>query len=177
MVQKLSPTEAVAALIALSVVEHTNSDGVAIVVELGDKRATITDTGRGMKVAPDAGEAISHAEKGLTSVFPVVPDDPDIERLLNELVWGDQGSLGPAAANAACVEFRFTSRRCGEEWTQVYRSGTSMGPPQRVGPTDATGTTVDLTTTGPINYEAIHTLAEQLRTALEGLRLTVVAEA
>lgn len=142
-------------------------------VELGH-RAAIVDTGRGMKITPDPGDSISHAEKALTSTSPILPTDPQVEAVLKELVWGERGSLGPAIANAACAELRISSRRDGQEWTQAYTSGVPTGPPRRVGSAGAPGTTVWLTTTEPIDHETIQALASQLRTKIVGLRLTVV---
>ncbi|MEM9564624.1 MAG: hypothetical protein AAGA93_18530, partial [Actinomycetota bacterium] len=83
---ELSPAEVVIELIALIVVEHTNTEDLSISVELGDRQVTISDTGRGMKITPDEGDTVSHAEKALTSIYPVLPTDPDVEQLLTELV-------------------------------------------------------------------------------------------
>lgn len=160
---------------AMSVIEHTNANGLSIDVELSEHSATITDTGRGMKISPDEGESVSHAEKALTRTFPVVASDPKVEAVLRELVWGSRGCSGPSEANIACPELRLFSRRAGEEWTQSYVYGVPVGPPRRLGTTDRTGTTLQLRTSGPIDIEVIGALANGLREKIEGLDLTVIA--
>ena len=160
---------------AMSVIEHTNANGLSIDVEVGEQNATITDNGRGMKISPDDGESVSHAEKALTTRFPVIASDPEIEAVLRELVWGSQGCDGPSEANTACPELRLFSRRDGEEWTQSYAYGVPVSPPRRVGTTDRAGTTLQLATSGPIDIKAIGALASQLRNRIEGLDLAIVA--
>jgi DNA gyrase/topoisomerase IV subunit B len=169
-----SPTEVVGQLMAMSVIEHTNSHGLSIHMELGEQAATITDTGRGMKISPDDGESVSHAEKALTTPFPVVASDPVVEMALRDLVWGQQGSSGPWKANAACPELRLVSRRDGEEWAQRYVYGVPAGPAQRVGSAEGTGTILELKTDGPIDNGTIRSLADELNARIDGLDLVVI---
>ncbi len=165
----LTPTEVCAELLALSVVEFSHTPGIAIAVALRGAEGTTNDTGRGMKLAPDEGDDIPHAERALTSVYPCLPATPEIATVLRELVWGDRDSQGPALANHACPSLQYTSRRRGEVWTQSYRYGAPLGPPTSLGSTDTTGTTIQFTTEGPIDADAIARLVAALRSRIEGL--------
>lgn len=118
MSDRLTPDEVVAELVALAVVEHSHTPGVAIEVHVDGATVTVTDTGRGMQLASDPGDDISHAQRALTSPYPCEPSSPEIAWVLTDVVWGERGSLGPSLANAACPAFDFTSRRSGERWTQ-----------------------------------------------------------
>ena len=173
----MTPTQVVAELLALSVVEFSYASGVEISIVLGPRSATITDTGRGMKITPDPGDTISHAERALTSVFPVHPAEIEIERVLTDLVWGERGSLGPSAANAASPRLELFSRRNDGEWSQLYHYGIPAGPPMFAGhatgtghPT-TTGTTIAVTTDGRIDEHSVATLTDELSRRISGLRI------
>lgn len=168
---ELTPSDVVAELLALSIVEHTYTPNIAITIELDDTQGLLTDTGRGMRLTPDSGDTISHAERALTSIYPVVPTRRHVEAALVELIWGDRGSLGPSLANAACPELEFTSRRDGEAWSQRYRYGLPEGPASMVGRTDASGTTMRFKTSGPIDADAIQALVTKLRIRIPNLRI------
>jgi DNA gyrase/topoisomerase IV subunit B len=170
--RKLSPEGVCAELIALSVVEFSYTPSLKITVELGSRGGMISDTGRGMRLTPDGGDTLSHAERALTTVYPCLPAGPEIECILRELVWGRRGSLGPALANAACPFFRFESRRDGEAWSQEYRYGRPIGAPARLGPAGASGTVITFETSGPIDHEAVSNLVDELRARVPRLNVS-----
>ncbi|MEM7166187.1 MAG: hypothetical protein AAF581_12025 [Planctomycetota bacterium] len=139
----LSVPDAVALeLLALSICEHThNSGGVTIRLAVtGPSTGVIEDSGRGMRLEPDPGDDMAHAERALTSIYPVGSASPDVDAVLGELIWGSHGSQGPIVANALCSAFVFQSRRAGEVWEQCYRRGVAEDPACLVGATDRTGT-------------------------------------
>ena len=117
--QLLSPNEICAEFLALNVVEHSHTPSSRITVTLDQSGGTIADTGRGMRLAPDRGDTLSHAERALTSVYPCLPSSLEVESILRELIWGKRGPLGPALANFACPSFQFISERDGEIWSQT----------------------------------------------------------
>jgi DNA gyrase/topoisomerase IV subunit B len=172
----LRPTDVVSELLALSVVEHSYSPSTSITLELhqfvnGRSGGVLIDTGRGMSLTPDPGDTLSHAQRALTSIYPIEPASPDVQAILIELVWGARGSLGPALANGACPEYEFNSRRGGEEWKQRYSFGRPVGPAEKVGTTDKNGTTVRFTTSGTIDHSAVSALVEKLRIRISDLRI------
>src|ERR1700761_1898014 len=123
----LSGEDVCAELLALSVVEHSYTPASKIRLELGQGGGTLRDTGRGMRLAPDLGDTLSHAERALTGYYPCLPSNAEIEAILSDLVWGERGSLGPSLANFACSSYRFTSMRGGEVWSQEYQHGKPGG--------------------------------------------------
>ncbi|MEM5581500.1 hypothetical protein WNZ15_03500 [Roseibium sp. AS2] len=171
--KKLTPNDICAEFLALSVVEHSFSPNLGIRVELNTTGATISDTGRGMRLHPDSGDTMSHAERALTSCYPCLPSDPDTERTLLDMIWRDRGSLGPALANFACPSLTFVSRRRGEAWSQVYRYGVAQSAPFRIGPTDRKGTTISFETPGRIEPAAFKRLAADLSVRIPGLRISL----
>ena len=162
----LTAAQVVNELIALCVVESTHIDGVEIRVRIRGNHAEIEDTGRGMRLEPDAGDAISHAERALTSIYPVQAADEAVDRLLRDRVWGVRGCLGPALANASCESFEFVSRRGGEEWAQAYRRGVPIEPARRIGPADRTGTSIRIVTAAPIDAAEVEALARAVGASL-----------
>jgi len=171
----LSPREVCAQIVALSVVEHSHTPSLRIDIELDRCGAAVSDTGRGMRLTPDRGDTLSHAERALTSLYPCLPLSPEVESILRELVWGERGSLGPALANFACPSLHFVSKRDGEVWSQSYRHGTPVGPPMMLGPTQTTGTTIKFETSGPIDHAMITALVDSLRFRIPGLVIAVQA--
>lgn len=135
-------------LIALSVCEHTHhihAERPPVQIQLaisGALMGTIQDTGRGMRLEPDPGDEMSHAERACTSIYPIEAADASVQAALGELVWGPAGSQGPVVANALCSAFVFQSRRDGEVWEQCYRRGVPEGPACLVGATQRSGTTI-----------------------------------
>ena len=95
-----------------------------------------------MRLEPDEGDEMSHAERALTSIYPVAPADSETQAVLEELAWGPKGSQGPIVANAVSAAFVFQRRRDGEVWEQCYRRGVPEDPPCLVGVTGRTGTNV-----------------------------------
>ena len=168
----LAPSDVVAEFLALSVVESTFTQGTTIKIELDGARGRIVDTGRGMNPFPDPGDTMSHVQRALTSVYPIVPENLQVLEVLTDLVWGSRGSLGPSVANNACVEFRFTSYRQGVEWTQVYRYGVPDGPAIRVGATGRGGTMLRFETLGEIDVSAVTELVRNLRTRIPSIAIT-----
>lgn len=148
--------------------------GMRISIELDGATGTLTDTGRGMRLTPDPGDTISHAERALTSVYPVSASDPEVQALLVDLVWGERGSLGPALASSSCHKLEFTSHRQGEAWSQTYRGGLPQGTAELRGPTDRTGTTIRFMTAATINVDTVKVLAERLRQRIPDLQLKVI---
>jgi DNA gyrase/topoisomerase IV subunit B len=165
----LEPAQIVAELVALSVVEYGYSPTMTIALTIDGDRCELSDTGRGMSLEPDPGDVISHAERALTSIYPIDPRTDEVKDLLTRLVWQRRGSLGPVLANANCPEFVFVSRRRAEEWTQRFEYGVPTGPASRVGPTDVHGTTIRLRAEGEIDVNHVRLIAEELRTQILGL--------
>lgn len=170
--QLLTPNEVCAELLALSVVEHSYTPGTVITIELRESGGVICDTGRGMRLRPDPGDSLSHAERALTSVYPCLPASSEVESILCELIWGPRGSQGPALANHACPEFEFVSAREREVWSQRYRYGRPAGPATRLGRTDRTGTTIRFETAAPIDVTEVRELAGSLTSRIPGLVIT-----
>ena len=126
-----------------------------------------------MRLTPDRGDTLSHAERALTSVYPCLPLSSEVEAILHELIWGERGSLGPALANFACPSLRFISMREGQVWSQSYRYGTPIGPATMLGATGTTGTTIDFETAAPIERAAIAALVDKLNSRIPGLFITL----
>ncbi|RQR40637.1 hypothetical protein [Burkholderia sp. Bp9142] len=173
MSRRLTPNEVCAELLALSVVEYSYSPAAIITVELRAARGRITDTGRGMRLKPDQGFELSHAERALTSFYPCLPSRPEVESVLREHIWHEHGSVGPALANFACASFQFISMREGQAWQQNYRYGTPVAPPKRLGRADTTGTTIDFETTAPIDYDVVAELVDVLTARIPGLHIAL----
>ncbi len=172
--QSLSPNEVCAAFLALNIVEHSYMPTSRIAIQLDLSGATITDTGRGMRLTPDRGDTLSHAERALTSIYPCLPSSPAVEATLRELIWGARGPVGPALANFACPCFQFISERDGEIWSQTYRYGLPTGAATLLGPTRATGTTVKFETAGPIDRAGFAALIDRLTARIPSLVITLV---
>lgn len=170
--QQLSPNEIFAELLALSVVEHSFIPTVQIVVCVHTSGGVISDTGRGMRLTPDPSDELSHAERALTGVYPCLPANPEVEKVLTELIWGARGSLGPALANFACPSLQFTSQRDGEMWSQRYRYGIPLGSATMLGRTETTGTTITFEASAPLHQAAIFNLIDILRSRVPGLAIT-----
>jgi len=165
----LSADDVCAEILALSVVEYTYTPSLSISAELGQPGGQIHDSGRGIMLTPDPGDTMSHAERSHTCVYPCVSANPKVDSILQELIWGKRGALGPALPTAACPLYRFVSERDGEKWSQSYRYGTPLGPPKMLGPTSATGTTITFDAGGRINHAAFARLADRLRFRIPGL--------
>ena len=150
-------------------VEHTHAPDVRIVLRLSDRGGAITDSGRGIRLTPDRGDMLSHAERALTSIYPVAAAHPSVDAALRKLVWGERGSLGPALANAACESLIFRSRRDGSEWSQSYRRGVPLGPAEFVGASDGHGTTIEFSTSTAIDAPAIATFLGLLQAHIPDL--------
>ncbi len=170
----LSPDQVCAELLALSVVEHSFTPGLSIALEIDRSVGRIADTGRGMRLTPDPGDTLSHAERALTGFYPCRPRNPDYEAVLCDLVWGSRGSVGPALANFACRSLCFTSKRDGELWSQRYRDGAALGPAVRLGSTDRTGTTIEFETAPAIDPAAVAALVDRLCRRIPGLPITLL---
>ncbi|NYH16746.1 hypothetical protein [Paraburkholderia bryophila] len=171
--RQLSPADVCAQLLALSVVEYSYTPSSKITLELSDAEGKLTDTGRGMRLTPDKGDALAHAERALTGFYPCIPSNPEFDAILRELVWGERGSPGPSVANFACRSFEFTSMRDGEVWSQSYSYGTPSGPAVMLGLTKMTGTVIDFKTTEPIKHAVVATLVEALRSRIQGLSIVL----
>lgn len=170
--RQLSPADVCAQLLALCVVEYSYTPTLRIALELDDAEGKLTDTGRGMRLTPDKGDTLAHAERALTGFYPCLPASSEFDAILHELVWGEHGSLGPSVANFACRSLKFTSMRDGEVWSQSYSYGAPSGPAMMLGSTDTTGTVIDFKTTEPINHAVVATLVETLRSRIP--RLSIV---
>jgi DNA gyrase/topoisomerase IV subunit B len=171
---RLSPTEVVAELLALSAVEFTHASDVTVTLGLDRAGAGFqADTGRGMRLTPDPGDTVSHAERTLTTVYPCLPGSRQVEQVLTELVWGERGSLGPVLANRACPRFEFVSSRNGETWSQRFRHGEPAGPARYLGPATSTGTTLRFETAGPIDVVSIQSLAAELMARIPGFQVEI----
>lgn len=168
----LSPDDICAEILALSVVEHTYTPSLSISAELGLSGGRIHDTGRGIMLTPDPGDTMSHAERSHTCIYPCVSANPKVDAILQELVWGKRGALGPALPTAACPLYQFVSERDGEKWSQIFRYGVPLGPPKMLGQTLATGTTITFDTGGRIDHGAFGRLTESLRVRIPGLVIT-----
>jgi hypothetical protein len=172
----LSPTDVCAEILALSVVEYTHSPSLSITVDLHRSGGKLHDSGRGIGLAPDPGDTISHAERAHTSIYPYVPASPEVASALRELVWGERGALGPALPAAACPSYEFVSERAGEVWSQGYRYGAPTGPPRMLGPTRLTGTTITFETPGPIDHAVFAVLVDKLTSRIPGLFIALRTE-
>jgi hypothetical protein len=91
--RQLSPADVCAQLLALCVVECSHTPNLSIALELNDAEGKLTDTGRGMRLTPDKGDTLAHAERALTGFYPCLPSSPEFDAILRELVWGEHGSL------------------------------------------------------------------------------------
>jgi len=167
----LSRDQVCAELLALSVVEHSFTPNLSIAVALDGSAGRIADTGRGMRLTPDPGDTMSHAERALTGFYSCRPQHPEYEAVLRELVWGLRGSVGPAPANFACRSLCFTSERDGEVWSQRYRDGAPLGPAVRLGSTGRTGTMIEFETAESIDLAAVAVLVDRLCRRIPGLSI------
>lgn len=171
--RRLSPADVCAQLLALCVVEYSRAPGLSVVLTLNGTEGQLADTGRGMRLTPDLGDTISHAERALTGFYPCLSSNEHYNAILQELIWGDHGSLGPSVANFACPALRFTSRREGEIWSQSFRYGQPSGPAALLGATNTTGTTIDFTTETAIDATEVAALVARLRKRIPELQITI----
>jgi DNA gyrase/topoisomerase IV subunit B len=171
--RQLAGHEVVAEILALSIVEFSRTRQSRIALSLGHSGGVLRDTGRGMRLTPDRGDTISHAERALTSHYPCLPSDGDVGAVLHELVWGERGSLGPSLANFACRSYRFTSMREREIWSQQYECGQPTGPATLLGSTEETGTQVEFETNRPIDSTQVERLAQSLCERIHGLSISL----
>lgn len=169
----MTPTQVVLEFVALSVVESTYSPGLEVSVDLWGNTVVIEDTGRGMKITPDDGDSISHAQRALTSIYPIESASPQVDELLGELVWGSRGCLGPSIANSNCEELQYRSRRGGETWVQRFERGVPTGPPELVGSTTATGTTVVMRTSGRADGDVIEKALDRLSAEIDSVSISL----
>ncbi|WP_321867644.1 ATP-binding protein [Paraburkholderia tropica] len=160
--QRLSPAEVCAHLLALAVVEFSYTPNSTIALELDGTAGRLKDSGRGMRLTPDIGDTLGHAERALTGFYPCTPKSSELDLILKELVWGKHGSPGPSVANAACKALKFTSMRDGEIWSQSYVWGKPSGPAECLGSTETTGTVIEFETAVPIDQVAVATLVGAL---------------
>jgi hypothetical protein len=172
----MRPTQVVAEFIALSVVESTFRPGLRLTVKLSGPEALLIDTGRGMKIEPDEGDSMTHAQRVLTSDYPIVSADEKINQILTNLVWGARGSLGPARANRSCQRLEYASRRGGIEWRQTFVSAQPSGPPVRSTTIEPDGTLIHLTAHDSIDAEHVERLASDLNRAIETISITLMNE-
>lgn len=173
----LSPNDICAEVLALSVVEYTYTPSLTISVELGQTGGQLHDSGRGIMLTPDPGDTMSHAQRSHTCIYPCFSANPEVDAILQELVWGKRGALGPALAVAACPSYQFVSEREGQKWTQTFQYGVPLGPPKLLGPTPARGTTITFDTGGQIDRAAFAQLADTLCSRIPGLVIAVRASA
>lgn len=171
----LSPNDICAEILALSVVEYTYTPSLCISAELGESGGQIYDSGRGIMLTPDPGDTMSHAERSHTCIYPCVSADPIVDSILQELVWGNRGALGPALPTAACPLYEYVSERDGERWSQTFQYGVPLGPPKLLGQTSASGTTITFDTGGRIHHAKFARLSERLRLRIPGLVIAVRA--
>ncbi|HET7814959.1 MAG TPA: hypothetical protein VFL13_11350 [Candidatus Baltobacteraceae bacterium] len=172
---KLSPNDICAEILALSVVEYTYTPSLTISMELGQSGGQLRDSGRGITITPDLGDTMSHAERSHTCIYPSFSANPKVDSILQELVWGERGALGPALPTAACLRYELVSEREGEKWTQRFQYGAPLGPPELLGPTSASGTTITFETGGRIDHAAFAKLAETLCSRIPGLVIAIQA--
>ncbi|MEM8974908.1 MAG: hypothetical protein AAGD43_22845 [Pseudomonadota bacterium] len=173
--RQLTPNDVAAEILALSVVEHSYTADLVIRVKIGAKGASISDNGRGMRLYPDPGDTISHAEHALTGFYPCLPADSDTEAVLRELIWDTHGALGPALANFACPSLTFTSQRDNETWSQSYRFGKPLTSPSRRGLSTTTGTIIKFETKGRIDRAVFVDLIDTLNVRISGLPIILLA--
>lgn len=165
----LSPNGICAEVLALSVVEYTYTPSLTISVELGKTGGQLHDSGRGIMLTPDPGDTMSHAQRSHTCIYPCFSANPEVDAILQELVWGKRGALGPALPVAACPLYQFVSERDGEKWTQIFQYGVPLAPPKMLGQTSATGTTITFETDGCIDHGTFARLADHLCRRIPGL--------
>jgi hypothetical protein len=131
-----------------------------------------------MRLAPDDGDTMSHAERALTSLYPLEANSEYVMNLLTELVWGTRGCLGPSWANAACVEFQFVSQRDDEIWTQRFEHGNPAGPAYSIAPNvkpiTSTSNTIRLRTSGKVDIAAVDTFLQALRSQIPSRQISRV---
>ena len=171
--RQLSGYDVCAEILALSVVEFSYTPESRIALNINDSGGVLRDTGRGMRLTPDRGDTLSHAERALTGHYPCVPSSTAIDVVLQELIWGTRGSLGPSLANFACTSYRFTSMRDREIWSQSYQNGRPMGPAAMLGATEETGTRVEFETHRPIDAGKVTRLVRTLCERIDGLSISL----
>lgn len=152
------------------------SPALSISVALGQSGGQLHDSGRGIMLTPDPGDTMSHAERSHTCIYPCFSANPDVDSLLQELVWGKRGAFGPALPTAACPRYQFVSEREGQKWSQTFQYGVPLEPPKMLGHTSASGTTITFDTGGRINHAAFAKLVDTLRLRIPGLAITFQAQ-
>lgn len=168
----LSPNDICAEILALSVVEYTYMPSSSIRVELGQSGGQIRDSGRGIMITPDPGDTMSHAERSHTCIYPCFSASPKVDSILQELVWGKRGTMGPALPTAACSQYQLVSEIEGERWSQTFQYGVPLGPPKMLGETSQSGTTITFDTGARIDHAAFARLTDTLCFRIPGLVIT-----
>lgn len=162
----ISPNQVCAEILALSIVELTYSQQASIEVTIGTREGQVVDTGRGIRMSPDDGQTISHAERAFTEFHPCDSASVEVDKTLNDLIWRENGAIGPALANFACPWLKFTSVRDSEKWSQSFEFGRPLGAPEMIGRSTATGTEIEFRTRGSIDYCSFEKKAVQLQEAI-----------
>jgi DNA gyrase/topoisomerase IV subunit B len=160
--RSLTPSDVCAELLALSMVEYSYTPDVNVTITLDESGGSVYDTGRGMRIEPDKGDTLSHAQRALTGYYPCLPSNQQFSEVLHELIWGERGSLGPSLANFACPSFEFCSSRNGQQWSQRYEFGAPQAPMTNNCTTQITGTTVRFQTKAPIDHLVVAELVDAL---------------
>ena len=167
----LTPVKVCAELLALSIVEQVHCTGSEISVSLSKSGGCISDTGRGIRLEPDDGYSISHAELALTTYYPCFSENSKVDDVLSDLIWGQHGSMGPALANYACKNLTYLSRRSKQIWEQSYAYGLPMGAPKKLGSTLQTGTEIHFQTNGEIEIESFESIIRRIKEKLPDFKI------
>ncbi|CAM2155418.1 DNA gyrase/topoisomerase IV subunit B [Pararobbsia alpina] len=170
---QLSGDDVCAEILALSVVEFSHTPKSRITLDIDSTKGVLRDTGRGMRLTPDRGDTLSHAERALIGHYPCLPSNDVVGTVLSELIWGARGSLGPSVANFACKSYRFTSMRDGEIWSQLYQGGRPTGPATMLGLTEESGTRVEFETERPIDASKVKSLVHTVCGRIKGLSISL----
>ena len=161
----------VAEFVAAAIVEWSYDPSIQIGVRIDGDNATIIDTGRGIQVAPDPGEAVGHAQKAFTTPYPLLAAEPALDEILDEVIRDGRPSVGVAAATAACPHLRLVSRRGHEAAVQTFEHGEPTGPAEALSVPFGRGTTIELRTTEAIDPDPLIDMIGSLRSRLAGLSI------
>ncbi len=99
---------------------------------LGSWQALVIDNGRGVNLAPEPGETISHAEAAFGRVYPIPAANDQIERTLRQVLWKNRVSMGPFAANALASRMQLQSQRDSIRWELNFEYGRLLSPATQV---------------------------------------------